>query len=93
MEDLMPLQSEVEEAAGSRTLLAPWPLVQQARDLGLPLFTLLRFSTEGDNLADARELCDALVPWVHGNQAEAWDWQTPASWQSVYGRSRDISAY
>ncbi len=82
----------MDAAAGQRKLLPPWPLLEEANTRGLPLFALLKFASEGDNVLDAQQICDALVPWL-GQPAAAQQWQTPASWESVYGRSRDISAY
>lgn len=79
-------------AAGNRKLLPPWPLAEESRSRGLPLFALLKFTTEGDNVLDARQLCDALLPWL-GHSAANDQWQTPLSWESVYGRNRDVSAY
>ncbi len=86
------MQREIDEAAGNRKLLPPWPLVEEVRSRGLPLFALLKFAADGDNVMDARQLCDALLPWLNG-AVHVEEWLAPLSWDSVYGRSRDISAY
>lgn len=85
------------EAAAGEKLLPPWPLLEAAQSRAVSLLTLLAFSSEGDNVADAQELCGALGQHLglatSGAGPDEIAWQQPQSWESVYGRPRDISAY
>lgn len=81
-------QPRVLESVGSRKQLPPWPLLEETSSRGTPLFALVKFATEGDNTEDARELCDALRPWLPVKDADVKNWMAPASWDCVYGQNR-----
>ena len=53
------------------------------------MLAVLTFATEGDNVTDAEQLCDALRQHITAGEA----WKAPISWGSVYGKARDMSAY
>lgn len=90
---LTEMEPEVQQFLGARALLPPWQLMQKAPEQGVSIFALVRFATEGDNVADARELCNALLPWLPCQGVEIMDWQTPRSWECVYGQDRSSLAY
>ncbi len=84
------------EAAAGEKLLPPWPLLEAAQSRELPLLTLVTFSSEGDNVGDAQDLCTALGQHLNlsgGSGTEEIAWRQPQSWESVFGRPRDIAAY
>ena len=81
-------------------LAAPWPQISAARRRSVPMLSLLAWSGEGDNVADAMRLAAAAARVVGGSTEDAaadqtggMDWKLPISWQSLFGGSRPEAIY
>ena len=82
-------------------LAAPWPQIITARQRSVPLLSLLAWSGEGDNVADAMRLAEAAARVIDGGMSKRdmatqpvlTDWVLPISWQSLFGRSRPDAIY
>jgi hypothetical protein len=81
-------------------LAAPWPQIAAARQRSVPMLSLLAWSGEGDNVADAMRLAEVAASVVNGGMSRdtatepvQTDWMLPISWQSLFGRSRPEAIY
>ena len=93
-----------DAAAGDRPedqrLSAPWPQISAARQRSVPMLSLLAWSGEGDNVADAMRLAKAAARVIGGGSrgdaavaSGGTDWKLPISWQSLFGGSRPEAIY
>ena len=82
-------------------LAAPWPQIGAARQRSVPMLSLLAWSGEGDNVADAMRLAETAAR-VMGSSGDGdgaavpcggMDWKLPISWQSLFGGSRPEAIY
>ncbi len=64
------------------------------------MLSLLAWSGEGDNVADAMRLAEAAARVIGGGTDDGagvppggMDWKLPISWQSLFGGSRPEAIY
>ena len=93
-----------DDAAGDspadQRLAAPWPQIAAAQQRSVRLLSLLAWSGEGDNVADAMRLAEAAARVIGSGDADkaavpsvGMDWKLPISWQSLFGGSRPEAIY